>query len=135
LTFYSFTEDTGKLSYINANNGVERILTIFNGDMYAYYWTPDGTKIALWADYSVFVMNNDGSNKIQINPIGEKAYNDSTYESAISPDGRKLMYMSIYNETSGVDCYIINIDGSNKFLFAHGSYYINQKYWLPDSKE
>ncbi len=52
--------------------------------------SPDGTKIVIITDYNIYVMNADGSNRVQLT----KSSDISLYGIDGSPDGRKLVFVS-----------------------------------------
>ncbi|GGY76863.1 hypothetical protein GCM10011613_21720 [Cellvibrio zantedeschiae] len=101
----------------------------------AVSWMPDGT--LLRAKYSGEITRITlGGNE---QPIGKISWPESRFPQAIyvSPDGKKvLVQLAAFRETgtiSGVDLWMMNLDGSNLKRFTKNDL-IARAYWSPDSK-
>jgi Tol biopolymer transport system component len=81
-----------------------------------FKWSPDGNKIAFaGTNGALYLINNDGSDKIQLIPEGNV---NSHFGSSISwsPDGQQLSYSQIY----GVG--VVNSDGTENKIIALNAY-------------
>ena len=84
-------------------------------------WSPDGTRIAFSAgapsafdDDDIFVMNADGSGKINLTNTQS---NLSETDPAWSPDGTRIAYTRSFCDPNGggADCvFVMNADGTNQ---------------------
>jgi hypothetical protein len=77
-------------------------------------WSPDGTKLAFWAEGSpdaLYVVDADGSNRIR---VAGDLWIATNMRPAWSPDGRQI----VFSTESGPDrnderIFVVNADGSN----------------------
>jgi len=58
-------------------------------------WSPDGSQIAFYSDYSIEVINADGSGRRHV--IG--AFNEYAFSPAWSPDGSRIAFVSTRGDT------------------------------------
>ena len=120
-----------------AQNGVPANmirLTDHNADDIGGKWRPDGSQIA-WVSnrtgqYQIWVMNADGSNKIQV-----------THGSAVhgwprwSPDGTRLVYWG-FDPTAGTHSITTCLaDGSAKRVVVASQEYLDRPDWHPNGRD
>jgi TolB protein len=76
-------------------------------------WSPNGKKIAFhdWDSLGIGVMNADGTHRTEFNRT--EATKRGVFP-AWSPDGRKIVFMSIERRTYRHTLWRMNTDGSNK---------------------
>ena len=93
-------------------------------------WSPDGTRIAyvgsLGDDADVYVMNADGTNRVNLsNYLGA-----DDVDPAWSPDGTKVAFTSFrdYNP----EIYVMGADGSNPVRLTNHPGWDNLPAWSPD---
>ena len=76
-------------------------------------WSPDGTRVAFAIEsvlgFNIYVMNADGSGRVQLTTDGNSNY------PSWSPDGSRLVFThtssgNIYSQFGNI--YIMNADGS-----------------------
>lgn len=87
-------------------------------------WSPDGTRIVYSRNFSIWVMNVDGTNKMQL------ASGDSP---VWSPDGSKIAFLVGDGFTYGA-IYLMNADGSNRRFLVSCSPY-SEIDWSPDGRQ
>jgi len=86
-------------------SGLKRVTQ--NGGMGGQF-TPDGNKIIFVNDDDLYIIDTDGSNETNLTNSPDR--NDNSFH--ISSDGKKILFISHYNEDYEV--YMMNIDGSNQ---------------------
>jgi Tol biopolymer transport system component len=105
--------------------------TTYLGEGTAPNWSPDGETIAFemnmpqkrgTADYDLWVMNADGSNRIDLTPDEFQAWNP-----AWSPDGQWIAFEYSRNPRG---IYLIKPDGSDLTYLTNGI----KPAWSPDSR-
>lgn len=69
-------------------------------------WSPDGTKIAFNRDYDIWVMDADGTHRVNLT----NSPTLSEYSPDWSPDGTKIAFTN----GSASDIFVMNADGSGK---------------------
>lgn len=99
-------------------------------------WSPDSRRIAFCAhggdgNWAVWVMNRNGSGKIQITHPNAVAANGSggDYPGPWSPDGKQIVYSG--GQFRGRELYVVNSDGSGAYRLTdwHGA--DGAAAWLP----
>ena len=70
-------------------------------------WSPDGSKIAFAAESDVWVMNPDGTGKVNLTPPGGVLEGDPSW----SPDGSKIAYIEV-GDTGNI--WVMNPDGTGR---------------------
>jgi Tol biopolymer transport system component len=112
------------------NEGVARLTTNQYRDELPS-WSPDGTKIAYTSQstssissINVWVMNADGSNKVQLTSSG---YNLAP---SWSPDGTKIAFLS--QRSGNYDIWVMNADGSNQVQLTTSPLWEANPHWSPD---
>ncbi|MBU0846577.1 hypothetical protein KKH23_05255 [Patescibacteria group bacterium] len=106
-------------------------------------FSPDGTKIDVWVGYidengkalnlSIWVMNNDGSNPVQLTTSG------LNIGPKWSPDGKKIVFIVLSSIPGRRDIWVMNSDGTNKVSLtmdlgdASSEFWTAQ--WSPDGKK
>jgi TolB protein len=112
-------DGTGKMKLIEDTVSVE--YSPYNG----LSWSPDGMKINYIDGRTLYVIDSDGTNKIQIDaasPTGGLAW---------SPDSKKIAYWKY----SVNDLYVVNSDGTGKTLIVSADSPGNPPSWSPDGKQ
>jgi hypothetical protein len=73
-------------------------------------WSPDGSKLAFWSQYHIWLINADGTNQHRLTT-------NTTSEGipAWSPDGSKIVFAR-GNPTPGLS--VINVDGTNEIALT-----------------
>jgi len=90
---------------------ISLILVGCKGAIYYPYgpqWSPDGGKLAFIKDYEIWVMNSDGSNKINLTGTATNHDHAPTW----SPEGSKIAFVSELRNKG--DIFVMNADGTNK---------------------
>lgn len=114
-------------------------------------WSPDGRQIAYiaWEGdpnsepaatriivSQIFLMNNDGSDAIQITHFKKPGFAETNYLSdlAWSPDGKKLIFSSNHEGSGRYDSplYTINVDGSDLQRLTDSTWFTMTPAWSPD---
>jgi len=119
------------------------------------FYSPDGTKIVYRArhpsdpaeieDYKallagglirpskleIFVMDADGSNKIQITDLGVAAFGPFFH-----PSGEKIIFSSNYGDPQGreFDLWMVDLDGNNLERITYSEGFDGFPMWAPDGK-
>ena len=110
---------------------------LMSGPLHYPKWSPDGENIAFDGEpggnkFEVYVMKADGSDMRQVTTSASTGgYNKSP---AWSPDGSQIVYSSQGRQSgeSGVDIYVINVDGSGETALTHGTTETNHGGFYPD---
>ncbi len=106
-------------------------------------WSPDGSRIVFdaddGADTEIFVMNVDGSNRLQLTNNFDPFRPPGDYLPAWSPDGSKIAFVSerdiaIDPFTSAIspELYTMNADGSGQTRITSNVFLDNEPAWSPD---
>src|SRR6266496_112101 len=89
---------------------------------YDYFpaWSPDGSKIAFWRAYDVYVMNADGSNLTRVT-TDRPASGDII---AWAPDGTKILFChdSQVQQFIGYQIYAISVDGTSRQNLSNNNF-------------
>ena len=103
-------------------------LTDDPGEDWGPRWTPDGQRIVFYAhrtgSFHIFVMDNDGSNVIQLT---EGGFNDIKPD--VSPDGTQIVFVA---NRGGRGIFVVNIDGTNLTQLTNGDGSLDTPRWSPD---
>ncbi len=91
-------------------------------------WSPDGNKIAYTAYGDIYVINVDGTNKVNLIPYGQSGY-PAYYVGSYSPDGSKIVLYS--NQDGKYQIYVMNSDGSNLIRLTNNSMDDLYPFWSP----
>jgi Tol biopolymer transport system component len=86
-------------------SGVRKLTNNDNFDVQPT-WSPDGTKIAFNRDYDIWIMDADGTHKMNLT----NSLALSEYSPDWSPDGTKIAYTN----GSASDIFVMNADGSGQ---------------------
>jgi dipeptidyl aminopeptidase/acylaminoacyl peptidase len=116
---------------MDADGGNQRNLTQDTAEDYGPDWSPDGKWIAFSNDAGdIWVMNRDGSGKINLTPsVGN--YN---WDPSWSPDGSKIAFWS--TRQGWGDIFVMDVDGSNVTnLTTSGPRDDSDPSWSPDGSE
>lgn len=107
----------------NLSSGYTFLTNSSNGDCRQPNWSPDGQLILYQRinssnKWDIWIMNNDGSNKIQVTTVE----GDNT-DASFSPDSQKIIY-SGDGELEYANLYIIPISGgtSERVTYFNGGY-------------
>ena len=111
---YSFTTygDSSWNIYSIAVDGSDQQLLV--EDASDPLWSPDGTRIVYTDDHDIFVMNADGSNKVQL--TDDPGQDDDPFWSS---DSLQIGFIS--DRTGQYELYIMSMDGSNLRQLTTGS--------------
>ena len=91
-------------------------------------WSPDGSQIAYMSDYTLWIMNADGSNKRQI-------FAGEARDLDWSPDGKQIVFESLEvpQSSSDYEFWVINVDGTGRRRITNTpDRHINEPVWSPD---
>lgn len=101
-------------------------------------WSPDGTKIAFLCErltgYGLCVMNEDGSNRVEITTIGSifilpPNHFSDFFSLSWSPDGRRIAFQDNW------DIYVVGADGSNRQRLTDAGGYDHEPAWSRDGSK
>lgn len=93
----------GRQLYVVVSDGSNQAYPITStGDYWESTWSPDEDKIAFVSNGNIYLINSDGSNRINLTSNGG-------ISPAWSPDGAKIVYLGT-NDT----IWSMNADGTNK---------------------
>lgn len=92
-------------------------------------WSQDNSKIAYISDWNVWVMNTDGTGKVQLTS-GSKDIG-VTY----SPDGTKMAFSRYVRSTDRADLMIMNSDGSNITQITNSGLHHGQPSWSHNAEK
>ena len=124
-TYYKEGNNWGVIWVMNADGSNKIKLTDDTEKLDSPAWSPDGSKIAFrsgpisygpgpWDKGDIWVMNADGSNKINLtNKPG--CYGEPVW----SPDGSKIVF-KLETSRPSLDIWVMNSDGSNKIKLGGG---------------
>ncbi len=93
---------------------------------------PDGKKILFDNDLDIFIADTDGRNR---RPL---ANDPKVFEfaSSFSPDGRKIVFVTIDNEKSTSGIWLMDADGSKKrSILLTKDFVLRHPRWSPDGKK
>ena len=102
-------------------------------------WSPDGNYIAYTVDAvgqdSLWVMENDGQNSLNLTPNFEAIFNDFSW----SPDGERLTFAARRAFEDVFDIWMINRDGTNltnltRDLENRGTFSNRNPAWSPNGR-
>jgi Tol biopolymer transport system component len=99
-------------------------------------WSPDGSKIAFASGgfndlADIFVMNADGTGRVQLTESGSYLTYEQSWGPAWSPDGSKIAFYGIRTGQSGL--YVMNVDGTNVRLIDQDVGCCSRPSWAPDN--
>lgn len=131
-------DGSNKVQLLNNTKACMKACTVGVGG-----FTPDGTKIAFGLAYldengkasniSIWVMNNDGSNPVQLTTSGLN----------VAPkwrqDGRKIIFTLVSSDLRRRDIWVMNSDGTNKVSLTNDMGDASSEFWTaqwnPDGKK
>jgi Tol biopolymer transport system component len=122
----TWSPDGRKIAFISSPSKVERAIYVMNADGSQrtqittisdggrISWSPDGRRLAFEDDSDIFLVDLDGSNRINIT-------NHSSFDSSPSwsPDGTKILFTS--TRTGDPWLYTIDPDGSGLHALPQGN--------------
>ncbi|NIV12097.1 MAG: hypothetical protein GWN62_12730, partial [Aliifodinibius sp.] len=98
-------------------------------------WSPDGSKLVYSSNrdgnWEIYVINADGSNARRLTHL-EVA---DDYFPYFSPDGRKIILMSIDTTGTSASVCVIDADGNNLVRLTEEGGYAGDPHWSPDGKK
>jgi TolB protein len=90
-------------------------------------WSPDGRHIAFTRDERIFIINADGTDDHEIQPIG-----DTGTGPAWSPDGSRIAF-SGYTAAFDVEIFVMKLDGSGRRQITYTPNVLEERpAWSPD---
>jgi|GEM_PF-1656784 len=136
----------GKIAFVSSRNGPAGEIYVMNPDGSNQTrltnsstsetrpaFSPDGAKIAFVKDFkSIFVMNADGTGQTQIFDGASAGFSSITSFANWSPDGKKLVFNGLLNNSNGADIYVINSDGSGLTQLTTDPADDSSPSWSPD---
>ncbi|MCA1637998.1 MAG: FG-GAP-like repeat-containing protein [Acidobacteria bacterium] len=133
----AFLRQSGGISSINLMNadGTNvRQITMLSLTSYVFgmSWSPDGAKIAFQDLTDIFIINVDGSNRVNLTN-GQGNNSEPTW----SPDGSRLAFARSINDGRYTEIYTMNVNGSDvrQITISPGGYTSGSHSpdWSPDS--
>ena len=98
-------------------------------------WSSDGSKLVYSSNrdgnWEIYVINADGSNARRLTHL-ETA---DDYFPYISPDSRKIIFMSIDTSGTSASVCVIDTDGDNLVRLTEEGGHDGDPYWSPDGKK
>jgi len=114
IAFFSRRDGNAALFAMNADgSNIARLsppdaLNEFQPD-----WSPDGSRLAFMSGYDIYVMNADGSNRVNLTSSLDESegWNHIERWPAWSPDGTRIAFGT--RRDGGHGLFVMNADGSN----------------------
>lgn len=112
LMVYLTIENGFEFYIVDIENGRRYFLTVAEDTDNCAKWSPDGTQLAVYADFTVAVINADAT--------GYRWLSDSAGTCpAWSPDGERIAFAEMIEGSGGVsEIYTIKPDGTDKQLIS-----------------
>ena len=107
-------------------DGTNKTQLTNNLESYSPVFSPDGSKILMRSsdgnNNTLYIMNVDGTNKINLNV-------DTSLQYQFSPDGSKIVFVKGQNDSGGI--HLINVDGTDIVQLTDGTYTDNNPQFQP----
>jgi Tol biopolymer transport system component len=127
IAFGSVAVGLRAIFVVNPDGSGLRNLTPAGETEYGPVWSPDGAKILFGKDDDLFVMNADGTGRVQL------ADTESPVQYRWSPDGRMIAFVDILRVGGDFfpELWVMQSDGGGKLKLADGG---TSPSWSPDGR-
>jgi Tol biopolymer transport system component len=133
---FTSDRDGNKEIYVMNQDGTNQVRLTNNNIVDDHpKWSPDGKKIAFLSQnasgtYGIFVMNPDGSGRMEITPVLYLLPSENQYpvwNMSWSPDGQQIVFSDVVSSITST-LIVVNANGSNRSILTSGFH----PAWSPD---
>ena len=131
IAYLSWPESSASLDIYTMNSDGSGVEELYDSDTHDSDINWQGDKITFTRDSQIWIMNDDGTGAVQVtNPSNAGVWGTANlpfgdYDPRLSPDGTKIVFERLVNDTSphgNYDLFLINPDGSGETRLTNSGY-------------
>ncbi len=128
ILFESHVNGNYNIFIMDSEGNNQRQLTDSNWNIHPQF-SPDGLQIIYESNHNIYLMNIDGSNKINLT---NDQYDECTPR--FSSDGQKIVFITVKVQGEKREVHIINKNGENRKTLTKNKYDFVPQFFSNDSK-